>query len=74
VVLQDTGFSTILPTGLGLLSFSTVDEAVAAVTDVHANYGRHAAAAQEIAREYFDSSHVLKAMLDAIYAKQEFRA
>ena len=37
VVVQDTGFSRILPTGRGLHAFSTADEAAAAIAAVEAN-------------------------------------
>jgi hypothetical protein len=64
VVVQDTGFSTVLPIGEGIISFSTVDEAVSAVREVDGHYGRHAAAARAIAEGYFDSSKVLNRLTD----------
>jgi len=66
VVVQDTGFSEILPTGEGLLGFTTLDEAVAAVTAVESNYTRHQQRAREIARTRFDSSVVLGKLLNRI--------
>jgi hypothetical protein len=68
VVVQETGFSEILPVGLGLLSFRTPEEAVTGIREVEANYPRHARAAREIAREYFDSGRVLTALLARIFA------
>ncbi len=65
-VLQDTGFSRILPTGEGLLAFSTGDEAVACIETVEADYGRHVRAASEIARDYFDAQVVLRDLLHKI--------
>jgi hypothetical protein len=59
VIVQDTGFSDVIPTGIGVLAFNTLDEAAAAVKDVEANYRRHARAALEIAAAYFDSDRVL---------------
>jgi hypothetical protein len=59
VAVQDTGFGAVLPTGEGLLSFSTVEEAVASIKEIEANYERHARAAREIATEYFDAMTVL---------------
>jgi hypothetical protein len=59
VIVQDTGFGAILPVGEGLLSFTTVEEAVAAIQDVEADYARHAKAARAIAETYFDASLVL---------------
>ena len=59
VAVQDTGFGAVLPTGEGLLAFSTVEEAVASIKEIEANYERHAKAAREIAAEYFDATTVL---------------
>jgi hypothetical protein len=64
VVLQDTGFSTVLPTGEGLVSFSDLDEAEAAIRDVEASYDRHRRAAREIAAEYFDAERILAQLLE----------
>ena len=63
VVTQDTGFGHVLPTGEGLFGFSTMDEAVAAVDAINANYERHSRAAGELARAYFDSDLVLSRLL-----------
>jgi hypothetical protein len=64
VVLQDTGFGSILPIGYGLLTFANLHEAAAAVRDVAASYPRHAKAAREIAEAYFDSDKVLRHLID----------
>lgn len=64
-VVQDTGFDAILPTGEGLLSFGTPDEAVTALEEVASDPTRHGAAALEIAREHFDSATVLTRLLQA---------
>jgi hypothetical protein len=68
VVTQETGFSQYIPTGDGLFSFSTMDEAVAAIETIESDYERHRAAAREIAVEFFDATKVLSALLDAVYA------
>src|SRR5205814_1987285 len=65
VVTQDTGFGDVLPTGRGLLRFRTLDEAVAAVAEIEADYAAHAAAAREIAAEHFAAEAVLGRMLAA---------
>ena len=62
VIVQDTGFR--LPAGEGILRFSNLDEAVAAVREVESDYHRHARAARAIAEEYFDSEKVLPGLLD----------
>jgi hypothetical protein len=64
VVVQETGFGKVLPVGRGILTFSTVEEAVQAMHGVNANYRRHSKAAREIAEEYFDSDKVLKRLID----------
>jgi hypothetical protein len=63
VVTQDTGFGNVLPTGRGLFGFSTLDEAVAAVEAINADYEQHSRAAGELARAYFDSDLVLTRLL-----------
>ena len=65
VVTQDTGFASSLPTGRGLLGFSTLDEATAAVEAISSDYERHSAAARMIAAECFDHSVVLPSLLSA---------
>lgn len=65
VVVQDTGFGEILPTGEGLLSFQTLEEAGEAIRDVAADYDRHAQAARVIAGEFFDARSVLRELLVA---------
>ena len=44
VLAQDTSFGRVVPTGAGVVSFSTLDEAAAGVDQVFADYPRHAAA------------------------------
>ena len=63
VIAQDTGFNRILPTGEGLFSFRTVEDALAAVAAMNADYSRHAASARALAEEYFDSNRVLSRLL-----------
>jgi hypothetical protein len=63
VVTQDTGFGNVLPTGRGLFGFSTMDEAVAAIDAINADYEGHSRAAGELARAYFDSDLVLTRLL-----------
>jgi hypothetical protein len=65
VLVQDTGFSEHLPTGTGLVPFSTLDEAVAGVADINARYDEHCRAARRIAEEHFDSGRVLTELLEA---------
>ena len=68
VVTQDTGFGAVLPTGKGLLSFGTVEEAVDCVGQVEDDYRSHCDAARSIAEDYFDSATVLSALLERAMA------
>lgn len=64
VVVEETGFSSILPVGEGLVPFTTVEEAAAGIEEVVADYKRHSDAARSIAVEYFDSRKVLGRLVD----------
>jgi hypothetical protein len=66
VVAQDTGFSSFLPVGEGLLAFDDEDGAVAAIEELGRDYPRHALAARELAKKYFDSDRVLTSMLERL--------
>ena len=68
VVAQETGFGAHLPTGDGLLSFSTLEEAVEAVERVRGDRGRHARAAREIAEEHLGAERVLSRLVEEIGA------
>ena len=62
--MQDTGWTAHLPSGSGLLSFSTPEEAVAGIAAINGDYDRHARCAIDIAREHFDAGTVLPKLLD----------
>jgi hypothetical protein len=66
VLARDTGIGRLYPTGEGLLTFTTLDEAVAGAEEINGNYARHCRAAREIAVEYFDSDKVLKRLLQEL--------
>jgi hypothetical protein len=66
VITQETGFANMLPTGEGLLSFLTADEAVGAIDELAGDYARHSCAAEAIAREYFDAERVLGDVLHIV--------
>jgi hypothetical protein len=63
-IVQETGFSKVLPTGEGLLPFTTVAEAVNAIRAVEGDYARHARAARAIAETCFDSAPVLTRLIE----------
>jgi hypothetical protein len=63
-LVQDTGWSAHLPSGEGLLAFTSVDEALAGIDAINTDYPRHARRAEEIAREHFDARRVLTRLVD----------
>jgi len=66
VITQDTGFGSYLPTDEGLFAFSTMDDILAAVENINADYQRHSRAAAALAREHFNSDVVLRRLLDEV--------
>jgi hypothetical protein len=66
VLAQDTGLSGIIPTGCGLVTFSTEDEAIAGIEAISRNYDAHAKGARELAEASFDSRRVLSALLNEV--------
>ena len=63
VVTQETGFSKFIPAGEGLLAFSDIEEAVAALERINADYVKHAHAARRVAAEAFAADKVLRKLL-----------
>ena len=59
MINQETGFSKFLPTGRGLFAFQTMDDILAAVDAIEADYEMHSRAARELAAEYFSAEKVL---------------
>jgi hypothetical protein len=68
VVAQDTGWTSALPSGEGLLAFTDTDTAVQALDAVSAAPRRHARAARAVAEACLDASVVLPPLLDALGA------
>lgn len=66
VLAQDTGLRHLYPTGEGLLTFTTLEEALAGVEALSHDYARHARAARAIAEEYFNSDIVLSNLLNKL--------
>jgi hypothetical protein len=64
VLSQSTGLEHVLPTGRGLLTFSTLDEAVEGVRTIEGDYRRQCRAARRLAEEYLDHRTVLRPMLE----------
>ncbi len=68
VVVQDTGFSSVLPTGEGVVPFVTFEEAAEGIRSVACDYARHSRAARDIAEQYFDSAKVLTRLVEEALA------
>lgn len=67
-LVQDTGVGSLLPTGEGLVTFSTLDEARAGAESIVSDFRAHSLAARSVAETYFDSDVVLGAFLEACLA------
>ncbi len=65
VVVQDTGFSSHVPTGAGLLAFTSHEEAAAAIDAVESDYARHSEAAIELSRSEFGAPRILSSLIEA---------
>lgn len=64
VLVQETGFSRTVPSGEGLVPFSTLAEAATGAERIAADYDVHARAARMLAEEWFDSDRVVGAVLE----------
>jgi hypothetical protein len=58
-LVQDTGFSNILPVGDGLVAFRTLEQAVTGAADIADRYAEHSKAARRVAEKHFDAVRVL---------------
>jgi hypothetical protein len=63
-LVQDTGWSSHLPSGEGLLAFSSPEEALAGIDAINADYSTHARRASEIVAAHFDAAVVLPRLLE----------
>jgi hypothetical protein len=69
VLVQETGVSKEIAGGLGMLTFSTIEEARRAAESIAADYSAHATAARRLAETFFDSDRVLGDMLEEMGAR-----
>jgi hypothetical protein len=65
-LVQDTGIGERLPTGEGLLTFATLQQALQGIERIAADPGEHGAAARELAVSRLDSDLVLGDLLTRI--------
>jgi len=63
---RDTGLGDLYPIGRGLLTFTTLDEALEGVEQIERDYELQARAARALAEEHFDSDIVLKRLLEQL--------
>lgn len=63
VLAQDTGFSEWLSARMGIVPFSTLEEAVEGIDRINSDYRAHCTAARKVAEEYLDSNTVLTEFL-----------
>ena len=73
-IVQDTGFGGTIPTGEGLFTFATPEEATDAIERLASDPDRHAEAARVIAEEYFDSDKVLTRLLEKALSSDGYQA
>ena len=66
VLAQDTGLEGLVPTGDGVLTFRTPEEAAAGARAIVGDYRRHSRAARELAAEHFAAERVLPALLSEL--------
>lgn len=67
VVIEDTGIAPAIPTGEGLVTFSDVDSALAAIEAVNGDYEKHRRAARRLAEEVFATDKVLPQLLMHVF-------
>jgi hypothetical protein len=63
-LVQETGMSQHLPTGKGLVTFSTIDEALRGIASINADYPAHCAAARKLAEDKLSAPKVLHSILE----------
>ncbi|MGC9966982.1 MAG: glycosyltransferase family 1 protein [Syntrophobacteraceae bacterium] len=68
VVVQDTGFTPYIASGEGIIPYSSAEEAALGIIEVERNYEKHAGAALDLARQYFDCEKVLEKLIDDVYS------
>jgi hypothetical protein len=65
VVAEDTGLGDWLPTGMGVVTFTDVEEAARAVARVNGDYEAHRRAARALAEQHLAAGRVLPPLLEA---------
>jgi hypothetical protein len=68
VIVQDTGIADWLTTGKGVLTFSSMKQAIECIDQVEADYKNHCEAAKQIADQVFSYRAVLPRILEQSFA------
>ncbi len=63
-LVQETGMSKHLPTGKGLVTFSTIDEALRGIESINADYPGNCAAARKLAEDKLSAPKILQSILE----------
>lgn len=63
VLVQETGFSQWLESGVGVIGFSDLEDAVAGIEAINGRYAHHCRTARELVQVYFDARSVLADLL-----------
>jgi hypothetical protein len=71
VIVQDTGIGDWLTTGQGVLTFSSMDQAIDCLEQVDADYASHCEAAKQIADQVFSFKVVLPRILEQSFASRQ---
>jgi hypothetical protein len=66
VLVQDTGFTQHYLTGQGLLSFRTLEQAIAGVREICRDYAGHCQAARALAEKYFGHDRVIGSFMEDV--------
>jgi hypothetical protein len=66
VLAEDTGLEDLSATGEGLVTFQTLDEAVAGAAEISRHYVHHSRRARQLAEQHFDSDIVLSRLLSQL--------
>ncbi len=64
VLVQETGFSEVIPTGEGILAFDDLNSASRALSEVERNYAAHSEAARKAGQAIFGYEPVLSNILE----------
>jgi hypothetical protein len=71
VLVQETGFSEWLESGVGVVAFSTPEEALAGIDLINGDYENHSRRARELVRASFDAGDVLASLIRRVFSSSQ---